>query len=95
MDFLKEFFDPITIPMMALAVFALIFGWMLSKSFRVPDNFRQSEEAREDIRFRLFDKEMHEEMENAASDAAAAQASAPAEGAGAAGAEPKAEPKQG
>jgi hypothetical protein len=99
-----EFFDPIPIPAMALAVFALIFGWMLSKSFRMPNSFLSNEAAREDIRFKLFDQEMHEEMENAAAEAAAA-ASAPAEGADAQSANaqsadaqnagPKAEPKQG
>lgn len=60
---LKEFLDPLPLPIMALAVFGIVFFWLVTRCFRLPDNFQMKEAVREEIRFKLFDKEMNSEDE--------------------------------
>jgi len=92
MKLLSEFFDPVPIVALGLAIFGLVAFWAFSRFFRMPEDFKKSEAARDDIRFKLVEKDLIEEMEAEAATAAAAAAEAEAKAKeAAAAAEPKPE----
>ncbi|MCL2184035.1 MAG: hypothetical protein FWB85_11275 [Chitinispirillia bacterium] len=53
MDILNEVLGPIPIPLLALILFGLVFGFMLSRFLRMPAHFQMKEDLRDEIRFRL------------------------------------------
>jgi hypothetical protein len=73
MDLLKEFLDPLPLPIMVLAIFGLILFWLIGKCFRLPDNFQAKEAVREAVRFKLFDQEMNSEDEEEGGDEGASE----------------------
>jgi hypothetical protein len=79
MTLLSEFFDPVPIVALGLALFGLAAFWAFSRFFRMPEDFKKGEAARDDIRFKLVEKDLIEEMEAEAEAAAAAAAAAEAE----------------
>jgi hypothetical protein len=94
MELLSEFFNPVPIVALGLAIFGLVAFWAFSRFFRMPENFNKSQATRDDIRFKLVEKDLIEEMEAAEAAAAAAKAEAEAEAKAkesAAAAEPKPE----
>ena len=72
MELLSEFFNPVPIVALGLAIFGLVAFWAFSRFFRMPENFNKSQATRDDIRFKLVEKDLIEEMEAAEAAAAAA-----------------------
>jgi hypothetical protein len=94
MNLISEFFNPVPIVALGLALFGLAVIWAFSRFFRMPEDFNKSQAVRDDIRFKLVEKDLIEEMEAEAAAAAAAAAAAEAEAKAkeaAAAAEPKPE----
>jgi hypothetical protein len=72
MEILKEFLDPVPIPLLALALFGFVLLWVLAKCFRMPKQFQEKEDIRDELRFRLIDenKEFGVDYEAVAGDGA-------------------------
>jgi len=65
MDILQEFLGPIPLAALVLVVFVIIMIWMISKYFKLPEDFATKEMVREEIRYRLFDQAMQaQEIKN-------------------------------
>jgi len=77
MEALKDIFDPIPLPMLVIAIVGMVVGWVLSRSMRMPAEFKLKEELRDEIRFRLMADSSKPEGE------APAEEGAPADGEGA------------
>jgi len=81
MKLLSEFFDPIPLVALGLALFALAAIWAFSRFFRMPEGFKKKEEVRDEIRFMLVEKSLVEELEAEAEAKAEAEAEAEAKAA--------------
>ena len=90
MELLSEFFAPIPLVALGLVIFGLVAFWAFARFFRMPEGFKKSEAVRDDIRFKLVERDLIEEAEAEAAAAEAAEAEAKAKEAAAA---PTEEPK--
>ena len=80
MDLIKEFFDPVPIVAIALAIFGFVMLWVIAKALRFPEGFSTKQELREEIRFRLLEQRMSADEEgNATKENAPAEDGATAE----------------
>ncbi|MDR3013499.1 MAG: hypothetical protein LBU70_09885 [Chitinispirillales bacterium] len=70
MDLLKEFFAPISIPVLALIIAVFVLVWVLAKCFRLPPGFAVKEDFRDEVRFRLFNERLMESATGEAKKAA-------------------------
>jgi hypothetical protein len=56
MDLLHEFFDPIPLAALLAAVFALVTFIVIAKILRLPGDFAEKEQVRNELRFRIVNQ---------------------------------------